>query len=104
MVYGLVFAGAVVFFQNNFGCCVQVARVALIGVDVNFQLGCFVGANQDVFKGHAAIVAGDLQVHHVAVFDAVEISVCKIHVYVSLSLIHISGPRDKRQSRMPSSA
>ena len=76
-------ARAAVRLEDHLGGRIEIARVALVGVDVNFQLGCFVRSHEHVFEGDAAIGTDDLELHHVTIGDTVMIRVGKIHVHVA---------------------
>src|SRR6056297_866263 len=64
------------------------ARVAFVGVDVNFQLGRLVGSNKQVFEGDAASWTLNRQLHEVAVLDAVVAAVIKVHMDVPRGANH----------------
>jgi hypothetical protein len=72
---GLLLATAVAFSQKHFGCCIQVAGIALIGINVDLQLGCFVSTHEYIFKDNAAVRTADFQLHHVTITDTVMIGV-----------------------------
>ena len=92
---GLFVAAAAVVLKKDFGCCVQIARIALIGIDVDLQLGCFVCANEHIVERYAAVGTADLQLHHVSIAHAVGLSVCEIHVHVSSCPDHTAFQLDR---------
>ncbi len=53
------------------GGSIQIAGIAFVRIDVDFQLGCRVSANQQVVKGHTALRAVHLERHQVAILNAV---------------------------------
>ena len=48
-------------FQFNARRMIQIASIALIGVDVNLQLGIRILTDQQIFKGHRALGTLDLE-------------------------------------------
>ncbi len=42
--------------DDDLSCCVQVEGVAFVGVDMHFQLGMFISADQQVFERDGALM------------------------------------------------
>mgnify|MGYP003429900033 CR=1 FL=1 len=59
------------WLELYFGRCIQVARVAFVGIDVDFEFEAGINAHDEVVEGHAER-AVDLEFHHIEVFHAVE--------------------------------
>ena len=74
---------------------VQIASVALIGVDVNLQLGILVLTDQQIFKGHRTLGTLDLEGHKLAVFDAVVSAIAGVDMHMPSrpdhSLVQLDG-------------
>ena len=73
------------------GVRAEAACVALIGIDVSFQIEALVNANDDVIEGYRTW-AVDLHLHGVEVLHTIEHGIVRVHVHVGLgaddSLVH----------------
>ena len=78
----LLFATAIASSEKYFGCGIEMTGVAFIGINMDFQLGCFVGTYENIVKNHAAIGTADFQLHHVTILDAVIFSIEVVHMDV----------------------
>src|SRR5690606_1754169 len=75
-------ASSVLFEQLDMRGRVQVARVAFVGVEMDFQFAGLVGPHQQVFKDGGALERLDTQLHEVAVFHAEVLGVAQAHVHM----------------------
>jgi len=69
-------------FQFNARRMIQIASIALIGVDVNLQLGIRILTDQQIFKGHRALGTLDLEGYELAVFDAVVSAIAGVDMHM----------------------
>ncbi len=63
---------------------IEIGRIAFVGVDVNFKLARRIGPHEQILKHRAARGRSDPQIHAVAIFHAVKLSVVIVHVDVPL--------------------
>ena len=87
-------AAAVLLAQLDFDRGIEVTGVAFVGVDVDFELGVFVGPHEQVFKDDRALRRFDPQPHEVAVLHAVVRGVIEIHVDVAGGADHTFAQLD----------
>lgn len=73
------------FLTNQFddGCVIEITSVSFIGIDVDFEFGVWIFADQQVVEGHRALWAFDFQSDEITILHAVESAVAWIDVNVT---------------------